>query len=409
MEAQEILDKLFPGKITIAEKSFNMRIHRIDANNKYVAVVGYPKSESSIADVYLYDINGNKLWQKEIDRVYRVSMAEEYNKVIVVSDWNLKDEQKNACYDAKGNKLWEIWVTAPGLTLSSDGKYGITTKVSGEEWLGHFQVFDIAAGQELKHPIKRNYRHFFAQFLNNRKVVILLQRIIERRDEEILKESRRLRKEGKDKAARELIEKNKSAFEPIRDPLRFIIYDIPTGTVEIEKGLHLQDGRALWVGPDWFGNLAVSENGQFIAVAAVVGTRGATSSCLQLIDKQGSIIWEKDKAGGIYDTEFIGDDRLVVIDWKNIRLFDVSNGNKLWEYRAEQVGYAIKEAFVQEGHLFLQNLTISPQMSRLFLLDLKTGEEIIDKQNLKDVMIVKMDPHRRIILNKSNNKLEFLK
>ena len=175
---QDFTHPVLRNKIVNNKQVITRNVYRIFSNESKVATISYTEYPLGIAQVNLFDNNGTKRWEMSIERAKRVSFAKNSDDVIVTSMYNMRDQRINTLYDYSGNKIWENWITDPGLTMSDDGKYGITTEVSGEEGSGSFQVFDLSTGKEIELSIGKNYAYFYAKFLDNDKVIILSQKVI---------------------------------------------------------------------------------------------------------------------------------------------------------------------------------------------------------------------------------------
>lgn len=171
--AQTSVESLISHKKLISEKKIE-GIYSIKFFKNNVSVINYPSYETGIADVHLFNTEGEEIWSKKVIRAGRVSVAENSGASIIISNPNFSHQKLNTYYDSFGSKLWEAWIPYPGLTLSNDGKFAITSHVNYEEGSGHFRIFDSTTGKEISIPIPRGYVHFFAKFIDNEKVAILL-------------------------------------------------------------------------------------------------------------------------------------------------------------------------------------------------------------------------------------------
>ncbi|MBL7073717.1 PQQ-binding-like beta-propeller repeat protein [candidate division KSB1 bacterium] len=382
VEAQEVLKKLFPGKKILAEKSFDQPVSKAFTSSDKIAVLTEARPGGD-GKVTLFDIEGRVLWQKSFNWVGNVSLADESDRIVVAYDYNLRDERRNACFDKEGNKLWEVWVTDPGLTISKDGKYGITTRVSMEEAAGHFQVFDLANGQEILHPTKKDYSCFHACFLDENRVVVLLQKAVYDEDK-------------------------KTAT---RKPLTFIIFNIANNKVEVEKEIYSKiSGKEIWVSAfDAASVTALNKNRITVAAYNLPFEEKIAQYPYTLImfDSKGNVLWENDSFKIIKNIKLINDNRLIVLGKKNISLVDVSTGRKLWSYTHTKRGsHRIQEAYIDGNKLVIQT-NVRFEISAIHILDLDTGEDLSEDKNLDDWIIVKSFNNNNVLFNKTANRISF--
>ncbi|MBS4028140.1 MAG: hypothetical protein KGZ58_05810 [Ignavibacteriales bacterium] len=391
----------------LAEKTFDLPLRKIYSNDSNLIAIGTQSQSERKGTVTIFDMQGNELWEKIFEGIHHVSLAKTSEKIIVSHDYNLEEEGRNTCFDLQGNKLWEVLVTDPGLTQSSDGRYAITTRVSGEEFSGKFQVFDMESGKEMPTPIKKDYRPFFAQFLNNNQVALVLQKKVYSRDLEALKEINRLKSEKKEKEAFELARKTNKGFRLESESLEFLVYDIPTSSVIVKKQLTLVDGSVPDISPDADRTLIISDKGNFISIAVMKS--GGRPNIILLIDNLGetnNVITDFDY---ILDMEFFNDRWMVILDGQSIVLYDLETKTKLWRQDAKKFSERIRTlSLSDENQIEIQTSHISDQgISNLFILNLITGQNIEEPKT--SFAIIKNTLDSKIIFEISLNKIIFLK
>lgn len=421
-QTQTISKILFPNQSAVTETSIPYQSFKVYAAGEKVVVAGQREPEGQ-GEVVLYNLRGQELWRKgNFKGIPYISLGENSNKIILITDRNIRDERRNICIDENGNILWEKWVTSPGILQSPDGNYGITYMVSGEEQKGKFQIFDLSRGAEIPHPISPDYSYFYAKFIDTQRVALLLQKVKSQIDTALFEQ----RKEQFDKLIREKKGNKREIFklkkemmrgvrkEPIRT-LLFLIYDITTQRVLIQKELVSKNGRSFYVGIHDHGNLSISSNGEYIAIAGAnlswEERKSAYPYVVQILNSKGDLLWERDDFDLITDTRFV-EDKLVILDGKRIRIFNEKTGRELGNFEVEGIRRGrdvIQEAVLQNNKLIVQCSDItSVRVSTLLSFDLATGRPDTDIRDPKAFVLVWKQGDKGVLLDKRNRSLSFI-
>lgn len=401
-------------------------VYRIFSDESKVATISYPEKFSGLAQVILFSNDGSKLWEMSIERANRVSFAKNTDDVIVTSMYNMRDERINTLYDYSGNKIWENWITDPGLTMSDDGKYGITTEVSGEEGKGSFQIFDLSTGKEIAISFGKDYQHFYAKFLDNDKVIILSQKVIYTRILPI--ESRRSlfdrvggRKDGetdKEFRARMRRERKKRGptFKSAYEPLDFRIFDIPSAKVIIHKRLTSVNGDPIWTTSYTENQFLPLKEKQFIILAVNTKPKKARPipgpHALVKLNLEGEKIWENNQFKYIKSIELIDQNKIIVIEPPSkIHLIDNTTGETIWIHEHHKKVYGkIQYSEVTGDSLIIQTDDASSfTKSSLHILEMATGKEVIEKEYQNNFVVLRSDHTRTLVYDKLKSELLFLK
>jgi len=388
------------------------------AGNK-VAITGSKTGPYGSGEIIVYDLNGKKLWEKgNFKKIHRIALAENSDKIIAVHDYNMANEECNVCFDEKGNKLWEKWITSPGITQLEGGIYGITTKVSGEDFHGKFQIFDLATGKEISHSIKNEYDYFFAGFINNRKVALLLQQEIATRDTalafEVADKYHKLRKEGKIKEAIDLVRKTKVGWKKPKSALTFLIYDIPTKSFIVKRQLNSRNGKNFHTS-QFFNNLYLSSDGNFFAVVGYNASnteRGPSPPyVIQILNNQGELLWEKNDFESVRDVRIVGN-YLIVLDNINIRIFQVKTGEEIGNFVPESIkrgGNSFQETFIDNNKIILQiNRSLYVTHSLLIGFDLNTKKPLPEILDPETMALIAKKSRKGVVFDFKKQSLNFI-
>lgn len=413
--AQTSVGSLLPHKKIITEKKFD-GIYSIDFSKDNISVINYPSPETGIADVHLFNTEGEEIWSKKVLRVHRISIAENSGTSIIISNPNFSHQKLNTYYDSSGNKLWEAWIAHPGLTLSNDGKFAITTHVNYEEGSGRFRIFDGITGKELSSSIPRGYVHFFAKFIDIRKIVILLQhfnsvRNKQRKDISLFD----LEKYTPEERSKMLFDST-PGFITTAEPMQFIIYDIPDQKILIQKELFSINGNPIWSTADDINLIKISQDQKsvFLTVYSqkMDNTPEFRTHSLIQVSMEGKINWEISSLGRIKDVGTIDENKLIVLGLpKNIFLIDALKGEQVWRYKHNKRGTdIIKFLSVSNNKLLLQTTHSSGlKLPNIFLIDIESGKSALNSDYNENQLILGVTPYNAIIFDNANSKLKFLK
>jgi hypothetical protein len=444
---QEMLGKIFHEKKEIKKVQYSHGvINGIIAGSKDIAVLSCPgRFEDQARFVTLYDLEGNELWSKEIMNAQRFSIGKNANKIVVIHSFQ-NDRVKNICYDLAGNQLWEIETNDPGLTISDDGKYGIITGITSEEQGGKFKAYNLSDGTEIATPIGKDYNWFYAKFLNDDEVVVLLQKMVLIKDEEKLRdvekrikeyrnakiEEEQLRKEKGIEKKNDLKKRKKIDPEYIRLvnkrqsyvkheilPLKFIIYNIPSNSIRVGKDLFAINGEKLWVDIIGSNYIETPNDGENIILKTGFGDYNAylksPSLAISLYNKNGDQIWENSNLGPIKGMKNLNNDCLVVnggLMNSTISLLDMKTGQLIGKYtHSKSIQGPIQDCILRDNFIYIQsyynfNLDRSFQS---FFIDFKSGQSILDLDQNEDIIINVTAKGQDVMFNKITGQIFIMK
>lgn len=414
---KQSLDKvLFPNQKKTIRKEIPYKVFSLFHAGNKVVITGSKTGPYGEGELIVYDLDGNKLWEKGgFKNIPHVALAENSDKIIAVYDQNIRGEECNACFDHKGNKLWEKWVTSPGITQSEDGIYGITTMVNGEGH-GKFQVFDLLTGLEIPHTIKKQYNYFFAKFIDNRRVALLLQRQEAQRDTalalEVAEQYHKLRKEGKIKEAFDLIRKTKAGWKEPKWTLWFCIYEIPTQSIVIERELTSKNGKTFYTLP--FDDNPLRSNDEFFIVVgynlSLNERKTSGPHVIQVLNSHGELLWEKDDFESIKDIRIMGI-YLAVLEEMSIRIFQAKTGEELCYFQSENIQRGrdyIQEAILNQNKIILQVGETNLRVSTFIGFDLNTKNLIPETLDPNAFTLIGKKDKKGILFNLKDRSLLFV-
>ncbi len=380
--AESLAKGLFPNAKVIWEREFDGKIQEVQVGGENVVVWDR-------LHLKCLDTMGNIRWEKRFDHgaICKVSLSQNGDAIIVnVTDW-VSDRSRAYSYDRNGKLKWDVVVYNPGLTLSPEGNYAITTHRSIDEDKGYFRVFDNRTGKELWND---HGDRWFAAFLTDSEVVYLKSPFTSR---------------GTERCELSLLELKGFTFKWTRDLQKEI------GSV-----------NPVWVG---FGadKLKTSDDGKLIA--AVVknfnykGKWHPQERTLLLFSRNGDFLWKRNDfaklnstLGGINGFVFsVESEHLIVESFKGtFDLLDALTGQRYWRVKRERfrdvdVGYTFfydKKCFlpvikwVREGES-----TVAKKLT--LVLDEKTGSQAGSPVN---IMMIPMGGRGLILVDEDRNRIQ---
>jgi len=356
--------ELFPNSKLIWEKEFDGKIRDIKVGGENVVVFW----EKDRLDIISYlDFDGSILWKKSFKfeqhksgygsgTVRNISISRNGESVIinfVSTHWDdMGDRAHVNSYDKDGNLKWETTVYNPGLALSPNGDYAITTCQSGEEMKGFFRLFDNKTGEELWSDVEKKHIEkrvkggvkiidtgfsWSAAWLNDSEVIYVKGRVTDPYCKLILFDAKKLQKRW-----------------------------------EVDIGGEL--GGKEHFGVNWYTpRIKVSNGGQFIAIVADYFNplkRGGRT--LVMLNDKGNILWHGKgfvTSSTVFSTTpnnlFIG-----CSGW-TIELSDAVTGERKWQTTLGR-SWEIDYAFIL-GENLITSLSWAKE-KRAAIFDLKTGE-----------------------------------
>jgi hypothetical protein len=410
---------IFPKSKKLISKKVLFTDYRIDNFSDKIVVSG-TRPNTNLAEFILFDIEGNELMKKEgFKYIPKIAVSEKTDKIIAINNYNIRNEQINECFDLKGKKLWEKWIPAPGITQSLNGTYGIIPRVSGDEGLGKFMVFDLSSGSELPVPFSNDYSFFFAKFVDDSRVALLLQKIESRRDmnmaRQISDQYNKLIKEGKKREATALMKNSNGGWlEPYRK-LTFVIYDISTESVIVEKDLNLMNSTNFYLKWDENNNFTNSSDAEFFAIAGYNSknkeNKFYSPTTIQILNDHGELLWERDNFKSIKDIR-IFNKILIVLDEECIHIIQIENENDIINFKSEgiQRGSKILQTHIlgDEDMLIEIGDNISTSATEIININLIKKNIYPIDDVLKKMMLITRIGNKGIIFDSTQHVLHFI-
>ncbi|MCD4691809.1 MAG: hypothetical protein K8R79_02750 [Calditrichales bacterium] len=388
------IEKCFPDKQVVWEKKFDFPIlEAYSRGDRAIVVIGNKPREIAILDN-----TGKEIMRKTYVGLNRVSISDDGNRILVSYE---KEGYIPGSFivqvdilDELGTKIGEIPKTYyPGLIISKDGKYSITTNVNGPGAPGRFEVFENETGCNIKLPIKYKYQHFYAQFLDKNKVIILLQGI------EIIRDK-----------------KTKKRINSKKKPALFLIYNIYDNKIEVEKEILSINEQPFWLGIV-YNELWVSPDGEHIAISGYNlswESRSAPSPyTLLMMNKNGEILWEKtfeeedNVYEGIKSAKFIDNENFLAfkfgINQSQLFLFDPNMRKEKWKYNlGPRYEGRLNNAYVNKD----KNQIYVKLKKDIWKFDLNNGE---CKGKMKGFVCYELNNKYPMIIKGENNTFKLIK
>lgn len=353
----------------------SIRTGRSEPNRKYSA--------------FVLDKTGNKLLEKtgEDNRfMVQAEAVEPLNYFIVVQQGYEgyegtpgKDDFIQAFDIKTGNEVWQTHANALRYSVSPDGKYMITQSdvtMSGPSG-SKFTIMNLQNGTTVSHTLK--LRSWFAEWLDNDRIVIALQQIKKNPDtknyyENLAKKEKerntlmdslihqrmrlsielKMRKvsqqEYDDKIAennQKYDELNKQKAEAVRiknlhqqkpammlDASKLMIYNIQTSQIELEKEINAPDGSPMLLRSSSDGGLltiSVEPSTQTIYFCARKGNPNVASSCLTKLNKSLSVTMVTPIAGMKLNKLKVDDEIFFIAEKKGIQYVMDKNTGRLYQ------------------------------------------------------------------------------
>ena len=421
-KAQKEIDAFLLQKETVKEHQIEFDIMKIFRSKNGFALLGRVESKRK-SYVTFFDNDGDILWKKDYPYASKVSIFDNGEKIqinhITTLEYNPRHEQLNSIYDRQGNLLWEMMVTSPGLTISGDGRYGITTSVGGDDGGGRFQIFDLETREEMNTPIQGDYGYFRAYFIDNKRVLFLQQRSTSIRNEEAIKKLREEREkhkgESRDDRRRhrwEIGPKSSTEYHP----LLFVVYNIATGNIETRKKLYSKGGEPVTM-EFWGSNsTAISEDGQEVIMKVYnnrpqyYGKPDNDPATLMKLNMRGELIWEIKNFDHMRSIAILSDSKLLVIGIPSNKMYlvDTINGAIEWRYNHNKArGSMVPVSFyIKNDILYLQTSHISGFTAFDFhVINMKTGKQLSFTLDRKNIIYLNLNPENQMKIDKGSRKL----
>lgn len=399
--SQENFISLFPEKELVWGENFSKSVTQVNLIDKnMVVLLREDPLYSSKGEMVIYNQEGEFIKRKEYRSVQELSTSTSGNKIFVPFrriDPNLKyyEEIYDAeIFDSSGNKISEIQnISSPHAMISDNGRYAITTRVGGAEDRGKFEIFNIETGQKLKIQFRYKYQFFFAQFLSDNKIIILLQRYETVRDE---KTGKKLSSNAK--------------------PTMLIIYDIESNNILKEKEINAINGNPFWLNR-FNETICVSDNGKYIAIAGYnqpwQKKRSRQPYVLLLLDEIGNIIFEqvfdseKDRREGINNSKFIDDRYLLTlkhgVEQSKLIVYNAELNKEVWRYTLGK-GYFAKK--IRDAYLDKEKNHLLVNLNGIWKFRLNDGELLNRNTKLK---ILHINDKSSTIIIENDRNLKLLK
>ncbi len=362
--------------------------------NQGFVVVCSDEKDDQLNIVNLFDNAGNMLWQKQHERVYAVTMDKNANNIIVIHDWK-NDYYTHTCYDKKGTQKWQKQITAPGLKISDSGLYAITTMKSGDTGIGEFQLFDAQTGNEIQTIFQNSNSNFFAEFIDDNTILVLLQETEVVYDEKkidlIDQEIMTLEAKRETLSDRKEIKKNKRDIAYLKNkrrnckdleykPVKFQLYKIKENGISVSKELFTKNGKLLWKKSK--GDLSVSNQKDRIIIDFNYGSNkgpARPNDVALVFTKRGELLGEIKQFPTIHSMKIVDDSLMIIFHGvranKKIQLYDYIKHQKKWEISASDlIKGKIKSCVLTDTNLVISSCNKNYMNSMLCSLISLTGE-----------------------------------
>jgi hypothetical protein len=387
------IEKCFPDKQVVWEKKFDFPILEAYARgDRAIFVIGNKPREIAILDN-----TGKEIMRKTYVGLNRVSISDDGNRILVSYEKEGYIPGSGTAQvdilDGSGSMIGEIpKTTLPGLIISADGKYGITTEICMDS-PGKFEAFEIETGKRLKLPFNHKYQQYFAKYIDVNKVALLLQGAESIRDKITNKK-----------------------IKTIYKPAVIFIYDLSTNTIEVEREIYTVNGRkfrfhifhnALWISPD----------GEYIGIAGHISPYKDKSIIaaynLLMLNNKADILWEKtfeeedNKYEGIKNAKFVDNGIFLVLKFgiqqSQLFLFDPNMRKEKWKYNlGPRYKGRLNDAYVNKD----KNQIYVKLKKDIWKFDLNNGEY---KGKMKGFVCYELNNKYPMIIKGENNTFKLIK
>ncbi len=401
-ESENLAKDLFPKSKLVWEKVFADKIVDIQRGGENIVVV--ERRDDVQHTVSYMDANGNTLWQKtfEIERgkygeyinwLENISISDDGKYVIV----NCKLPWERILvrsYDIKGNLIWESGVMEPGLTISPQGSYAITTRLSGEEAMGHFRVFDNQTGKEIWNDHPERIDSWFATFLNDTEIVYA---------------------------------KNIS-YDP--KPTRGVLMLFDAKARSIVWKINLQEevkneSIAGVIGGSR--EVETSNDGKLIAVSGIIHYKDRRRHAVLMFNNKGNLLWYRDNFvtspsgyGGIERISFsLNSKELYVKSYNTIDVLDALTGERKKRFSRDTFGHWNEYVFISEYLIVAPRIihVLNKEIDRYGkrypqVFDFETEKLLEISEECKDIaLIIPMDKEEKyfVVLSRNLRTLQIIK
>ncbi len=398
----------------------SQNLYDISASKNYFALIEYLDRNSS--QLRLHTLRGDEIWLKKFERIARVSISENSDKILVMLNSTPYDDCKCTCLDLSGNELWTVTTTQPGLTHSPNGKYAITTRHSEDEMKGKFQIYDMNTGTELPVNIPKEFGHFLhAKFINNNQIALIMtsvksEKVKIKPSKELIEKYEKIEDEQDFKDMTRLRRKNleKSYYlKPGEGDIKYVLYDILKAGVELSKELRLEKSERPIVDPLKHNRLNSSPSGDFISIIYTSYLDNNDDHYIWILDKSGNTHLKIEHLNTINDVRFIDQNYLAIMEWDGTEnkmiVYNLESKAKMFE-RVIHRCRMFKDIHIEQNELIVQTggPQYNPKHSHFYKLNLISGEAIIPESATKNLMLIKGNKDWRLILDKSEDMLKFV-
>lgn len=396
---QSNFKNLFPQQTNILEKEINLNIREVHSikNNTLLLVQENPETDLTCKLLFLNEL-GEEITTKSYIGISSISTSLDGKRVLVPFIRDLSTEQRThrVYYDADilDNNSAQVSrikdLSTPHITISNDGNYVATTRNGGGDESGRFKLFNVINETEIDISLKYKYDYFFAEFLHNEKIAIIIQPV-----SEILRDIPTGKITGYNKKR-----------------ARLLIYDLTTEVLTKDKELYSSNQNSVWVSMS-SGMMAASDDGKYIAVAGnnlpFNKKKASSPYYLMLMNNDGSLIWEKsynqenNRFEGVRKLKFLNSEHLIVEKFglvnSELYLHNLNNNNENWRFLlAPKYNFFLKSATINENN----NLILVGSENGAWRFEAESGR-LIEKSTDVKLMDIKME--NQVLIIDVNNKL----
>ena len=391
--AQDIAQISFVDGLSLWDKSLDRQINKAYTVDENLVIITRDNS-SNLYENNLIILNnaGETIAQKKHELIYDLSIAK-MDKSLLVAYYE-SDSPSDAMQlrveklDKNGNEILNISnFTSPHIEISSSGNFIITTQNIADDEIGMFQLYSVADQKFIDVLGKDKYEYFFANFLGEEKVIIVLQ--------------------PNRKIIRNPISYKIEKYES--KPAKLILYNLESQSIELNRELYSSDRKPIWIS-FYQGYLVTDDNGQHFAIAANNIPREEKESSfpynLGIYDVNGTLLYEKNFISekspfeGIRNLKFIDDNLLLIEKYSVVNcelcLLDIQNKKFRWR---EKLGPKIEVGFGSYAVDTNHNLLFLSGNKFVYKINYETGQ-IIDKNSSLNSIIPLNDKTKLVISKK---------
>ncbi len=376
-------------------------------NNKFAIIVYEPADGGRrVGNLSIYEPDGDLRLEKQIENLVAVGLAESSDKFIVRTS-KYGEHDTNICFDDQGKELWQVQLPSPGFRLSKYGDYAIVPHSYNEASRIRLRILNADTGADIDLQIQKPYSSFEATYLDSVTALVFLQNTLIEHDLSVVEARRKAGLPTKRPRGKSQLDKWSFTHQPIR----LIAYDLETSSPIYERELNSSEGDTLLLYDrgGLAGNTLVSDDHNQ-ATILLFNTRKKKKVLVQL-DRSGDRIWEsiietKEAINGLY---YVSQSQ-ILINYRSssFELINASTGNREWiTPKGNDASAIVRGLSVSDNVLTIATSDPSYNKSRLFELNLKSGDVISSKANPPGMVTVMHARDRSTVVDRNENKIKY--